>query len=139
MSKDMFIVLLIAVSLGLLVLGQAWQRDLGINRGYSEQDAREFMEASRQWHEAMHQAAESAEDDEGVAEEALEAARKRLETAREVRDQALAARHRQSWLITFAGMVGGVLGLLLAWHSQRSSRMFDGRHALDERQHQDPR
>jgi hypothetical protein len=124
MSKETLTVVLLLTGLGLLVAGQFWQRDLGFNRGYTDEQAREFMEASRQWHSAMHAAAHSpeAEDADHAAMQAeLEAVENRLEAARTIRDEALATRTFHARLITFGGLLLVIAGFVMAWR-HRSQR-----------------
>lgn len=106
----------IAVGIAMLLFSLLWSQDLGINRGYSEQDAIEYAEASELYHNAMH--AEAGHDHEDHASEHphddLASAKERFDQALAKRDAALSSRSTISAIAKWTGIALILAGIVFS-------------------------
>ena len=109
---------LLAVGLLLIVLSVVWQQDLGFNRGYTDEDAMEYAQASSDLHaamDAMDESSHSHEESEAHEHADLAGAQARFDAVQARRDQALESRAMTSWLMKWGGLALTLTGAVTLW------------------------
>lgn len=104
----------------LLLIGSAlWSRDLGVNRFYSEEDAREYSESSLALHDALHASAEHEHAGDTAEDADVAGAQARFNRARDVRDAALSRRTTSASVLKWGGIVVLFGGFAAYWYEKQ--------------------